>query len=132
MIDPTTGEEWEWLASTVRLQREAYGHDPASLTEEQLCDSLKDNIFQAARELFEASVEFKSKYWSVDPPYVNRDRLIQEIVDSLHFIANCLVNVGCDDRELAGWYIAKQLINRERMASGTYSERKGGLGDGSD
>ena len=125
---------WRWLASTVELQREAFGHDPLLVSEdiEKLCASLKDNTFQAIRELMEASLEFKSKDWSVDPPYVNRTPLVVELVDAAHFIANMLVNLRVTDEEWEALYRMKQDRNRRRMESGNYSERKGGLGDGSE
>lgn len=49
-----------------------------------------------------------------------------------HFVANMLVAIGVDDEEWAATYQAKQEKNRRRMASGTYTARKGGLGEGSE
>ena len=133
-LDLRKKEAWRWLASTKILQLEAFGVDGNYDWDDpdKLCDSLKDSVFQATRELFEASVEFKSKPWSVDPAYVNREPLIIELVDATHFIANMLVALSVTDDEWEMYYRLKQDKNRRRMASGNYSERKGGLGDGSD
>lgn len=125
---------WRWLESTEDLQTNAFGHDLEAVRGdlERLCASLKDNAFQAMREIMEATVEFKSKDWTVDPPFVNREALVVELVDASHFIANMLVNLRVTDDEWESLYKAKQERNRRRQRSGRYSERKGGLGDGSD
>ncbi len=110
-------ERWRWLASTVDLQREAFGFtwtgdEPAG----QVAASLKDNLLAAAVELTgEVPREFHWKYWSHTEPFVNRDRVLEELVDVLHFIANMLIAIGVDDDELEGAYRLKQNINRARQ-----------------
>lgn len=42
----------------------------------------------------------------------------------MHFIANMLVAIGVTDDEFEAAYQAKQQVNRERQASGTYLARK--------
>lgn len=74
------------------------------------------------------SREFAWKYWATDPAFVNRDHLIEELVDVNHFIANMLVAVGVTDEEWQAAYQAKQRVNRERQASRTYTARKDGQG----
>lgn len=63
---------------------------------------------------------------------MNRARVLAELVDVAHFVGNMLVNMEVTDAEWAAAYQRKQEVNRARMASKTYSARKGGLGDGSD
>lgn len=123
---------WKWLESTAALQREAFGLDPTPRDPAEVAGTLKENILAAFVELAETSVEFSWKYWAVDAPFFNRERIIGELVDVNHFVANMLVAVGCTDEEWEKAYQAKQEKNRRRMASGTYSAQKGGLGEGSE
>lgn len=46
---------------------------------------------------------------------MNRTRVLDEIVDVLHFVANMLVAIGVTDDELEASYKAKQAINRQRQ-----------------
>jgi hypothetical protein len=127
---------WKWLESTDRLQRETYGYgnmyevarrDPSVLTE-----YLDWNQTAAVQELAEVREEFSWKPWAKDEPFVNRERVRDEIIDVLHFLGNMLTSIGVTDEELERAYQMKQEINRQRAASGTYSARKGGLAFGSD
>lgn len=90
------------------------------------------NVFAAQQELAELAVEFSWKPWAVDEPFVNRERIIDEAVDVLHFVGNILVAVNATDEELNEAYEKKVQLNIARKTSGTYSAQKGGLGDGSD
>lgn len=125
---------WRWLASTDVLQRESFGFDWELIgrTPANVAASLKDNIFAAMIELAEASVEFSWKHWAKDEPFYDRERVLAEFVDVAHFLANGLHAMDVTDEEWEAAYKAKQDKNRRRMATGTYSARKGGLGEGSD
>lgn len=46
---------------------------------------------------------------------MNRQRVLDEIVDVLHFVANMLVTIGVTDDELEAAYQAKQEVNRQRQ-----------------
>jgi dimeric dUTPase (all-alpha-NTP-PPase superfamily) len=59
--------------------------------------------------------EFHWKYWSHAEPFVNRERVIDEVVDVMHFLANMLIAVQCDDEEFEAAYKHKQLINFQRQ-----------------
>lgn len=129
-------EQWRWLESTDRLQRETYGYgnmyelakeDPSVLVE-----YLDWNQTAAVQELAELREEFSWKPWAKDKPFVNRERIIKEAVDVAHFLGNILTSVGCNDEEWEAAYRLKQDINRHRAASGTYSAIKGGISKGSD
>ena len=122
---------WRWLASTEALQREAFGLTPPD-DAAGVAATLKDNLLAATIELAETSVEFSWKYWAVDAPFFNRERIVEELVDVNHFVANMLVAMRVTDEEWEAAYQAKQEKNRRRMASGEYSARKGGLGEGSE
>lgn len=131
---------WRWLESTVALQSEAYGFDYDKLRDpgETVVLSAHQyyntwNALAAMIELAEMTIEFKWKPWAVaDPVFVNTARLLEEAVDVGHFIANLLTGAGVTDEQYVAAYKAKQDKNRRRAASGSYSSRKGGLGEGSE
>lgn len=122
---------WRWLESTLVLQRDTYHVDPGMDVAAQ-CKYLDWNLTAAGQELAEVREEFAWKPWATDEPFVNRDRVIAECVDVLHFVGNILTGVGCDDLELWDAYREKQEKNKRRQASGTYSARKGGISEGSE
>jgi hypothetical protein len=107
---------WSWLASTVDLQREAYGFEwKGDEPPGEVAASLKENVLAAFAELGEVLREFHWKYWSHAEPFVNREQVIDEVVDVKHFLANMLIAVGCDDEEFEAAYKQKQLVNRQRQ-----------------
>jgi dimeric dUTPase (all-alpha-NTP-PPase superfamily) len=122
---PPPEEPWRWLASTEALQREAYGADPDATrgSVQAQAESLKWNALAAFVELGEATREFSWKHWASDGPFVNRDRLLGELVDIAHFMGNMLIAVGVTDDEWAAAYQAKQAVNRARQHDG-YTARK--------
>lgn len=134
---------WRWLDSTSELQHDVFGYDLVRLAQgaspEQdkfytgdLTKYLDWNVTAAQQELAELREEFSWKPWAKDEPFVNRDRIIAEAVDVLHFLGNILVGLGATDYELEEEYKKKQRINVQRATSGTYSAKKGGLSQGSD
>lgn len=74
-------------------------------------------------ELAEASREFSWKSWARDMPFNNRERILPELVDVAHFVANMLTAMGVDDEEWESAYREKQQINRQRQLDG-YTARK--------
>lgn len=124
--------DWRWLESTKELQQLTYGYDWTKFSTKSLAEYIWWNTFAANQELAEMAVEFSWKPWATDPPFVNRDRVRDEAIDVLHFLGNILTSLGVTDDELAHHYQLKQDKNRRRAASGTYSAKKGGLGEGSE
>lgn len=134
--------DWQWLKSTEELQTRIYAYDLEWFAEglrlgipsvvKELAHYIDWNITAAVQELAEARVEFSWKPWAIDDPFVNRERLVNELVDVNHFIGNVLTAMGVTDEEYAAAYQVKQQKNRARAASGTYSAIKGELGEGSD
>jgi hypothetical protein len=130
-------EDWKWLESTDKLQRGTYGYGPiyddyARGATYYPSYYLDWNATAAVQEMAEVREEFSWKPWATDAPFINRDRVRDEIIDVLHFLGNMLTVIGVTDEELAEAYQKKQAINRARAGSGTYSARKGGLSEGSD
>jgi hypothetical protein len=133
---------WKWLRSTKKLQAETYHYDlqwfisglrlgsPSVVAE--VASYIDWNMTAAVQEMAEARVEFSWKPWAVDKPFVNKERLLDEIVDVNHFLGNILTAIGVTDEEYEAAYQAKQAKNRERAASGSYSAIKGELGEGSE
>jgi dUTPase len=126
--------KWKWLESTHELQTKTYRYDfgEIAVDPEQLSYYLLWNFFAANQELAEAAVEFSWKPWAIDDPFVNTERILNEIVDINHFLGNVLVVLGISDKQYEAAYRAKQDKNRRRAVSGNYSAKKGGLGEGSD
>lgn len=127
---------WRWLESTKRLQEYTYGYFFHEGDDQKfprtVSEYLNWNQIAAVQELAEVREEFSWKPWATDPPFVNRIRVMNEIVDVLHFLGNMLVAVNVTDEQLEVAYKAKQNLNRSRFESGTYSAKKGGLAEGSD
>lgn len=138
----TDEPEWSWLLSTYNLQMGTYGYDldwfaaglrlGATGVVKELAAYIDWNVTAAVQELAEARVEFSWKPWAIDEPFVNRERLVNEVVDVCHFLGNILTAMGVDDAEFEAFYRAKQDKNRLRAASKNYSAKKGTLGEGSD
>lgn len=115
-----------WLKETLDLQIDYYGRPaPGILYGEELAQCVMLNTTAMVAEWGEMLAEFPGwKPWAIGHD-INRDALVGEMVDALHFVANILTAVGCTDEELNDRYSTKMLTNRRRMASGTYD----GVGD---
>jgi hypothetical protein len=134
VAEEAVADQWRWLRGVKELQEGTFGHDFAAMSRDVGAQAafLTWNAFAAFVEVAESQVEFSWAPWAADRPYVNRERVRDEVIDALHFLGNMLVAVGVDDEELATAYLIKDGIIRSRQGSGSYSKRKGGLGDGSD
>ncbi len=122
----------QWLKLNRQSQEVVYDYDFNSMTTKELAEYLFWNVFAIQQEAAELAVEFSWKPWAVDEPFVNRERIIAEGVDILHFVGNIFSGMQVTDDELNRAYEEKAQLNRKRKASGKYSAKKGGLGDGSD
>lgn len=134
MIDPGYNpiRFHHWLKMNRQSQEVVYEYDFDEMTLKEKAAYLFWNVFAAQQELAELAVEFSWKPWAVDEPFVNRERVIAEGVDVLHFLGNIFSGLKVTDSELNAAYEEKAQLNRKRMASGSYSAKKGGLGEGSD
>lgn len=116
---------WRWLASTVELQRDYFGHPPIDPEDVGAqARTLKENVLAIVAELGEVLREFHWKYWVIDRPWISRERLLDELVDVGHFLANCLTAIHVTDDEWEAAYQRKQEKNRQRMLSKKYSAIK--------
>lgn len=113
-----------WLDETRDLQVDAYGTDYTQLDPaepdnlKRLVDYISWNTKSAVHELVELDSETSWKPWQHDDPYVNRDAVVTEAVDVLHFVANVLCAVGCGTDELNEAYSHKMQVNRARQQRG--------------
>lgn len=116
-----TDTDWRWLDSTVRLQREAYGHEPSSDPARQAA-SVRENVLALIVEATELLDNVKWKYWAHEPAWVRRDEVLKESVDIGHFHANINTAVAILDDEYWEAYREKQRVNRQRQLEG-YTSR---------
>lgn len=110
--------DWTWLGSTARLQREAYGHDPARLTTRQRAVGIRENVLALIVEAVELLDNVSWKYWAHDEPFVDRDEVLKEAVDIGHFLGNILTDAGISEEEYWAAYREKQALNLERQIRG--------------
>lgn len=108
----------DWLTSTRELQEEAYGAHYDKFTDEERADSLLMNLYAAQAEIVELGEECGWKPWAKPRGWVNREAMIREAVDVLHFVGNLLTHVQCTGEELTAAYKAKQQTNLQRQRDG--------------
>jgi len=110
-----------WLAETAELQRLSYGRDIDEMEFESWITYVREQTLAAFVELGEFIQKLRWKPWGKvksPPDDWEREEIIEEIVDVLHFIANDLYALGVSDEELSTAYKKKMDKNRERMAAG--------------
>lgn len=121
-----------WLAETAKLQQECYGadyvvfHSDADVDINATIDYMRWNMLAIDDELAEMRQAMSWKPWQHDEPYLDRDELIKEAVDVLHFVANIVCAAGATDEELDEIYLAKMEKNRARQRDG-YRVRDAGV-----
>lgn len=114
----------EWLKKTKELQEQAYGivydkfagDQPGELN--NIIEYLRWNMLAIDDELAEVRKEISWKPWQHDDPYVNREAVVKECVDILHFVANIICAVGGTDEQLDAYYVNKMEVNRQRQLKG--------------
>lgn len=107
----------DWLNTTAQLQEKFFGVDPFVIPDEDKPDFIHWNVTATVAEMMELLDEVGWKPWATSR-HVNRDRVVGEAVDALHFIANILRCIGCGGRELTDAYVAKQTVNAQRQVDG--------------
>lgn len=111
----------QWLELTRELQATVYGRDLWNLTGVERAECFTRDLAETFIELGELANEFPGhKSWVTDRDVMDREAMIGEAVDALHFLGNVLAVIQCTDDELNAAYLKKMQKNRDRMSSGTY------------
>ena len=110
----------EWVEMQHELQRH-FEMDPDGYKGEDLANYVRWNTLAAIDELMELLAEWRWKPWDredVRGTFEDRDAVVGELADILHFIANLALAAKISPKELAEAYRRKVLINYERKTSG--------------
>jgi len=99
------------------LQINSYGQDPASLSQDDKIQFIKDMVLAAEDELHEVLGEVGWKPWATSR-HINEEAYKGELVDTFHFFINLCLVVGMTAEELETRYMAKRQRNAERQAEG--------------
>jgi len=113
-----------WLKETRELQKNVYfinydemeGDKEANIR--RLIEYMRWNMLAIDDELSEMRQAISWKPWQHDKPYADREEIIKEAVDVLHFVANIIVAAGGTDEVLNKYYSEKMKKNRERQERG--------------
>ena len=113
-----------WLRRTRDLQENVYfinyeemsGDKPQNIR--KLVEYMRWNMLAVDDELAEMRQAISWKPWQHDAPYADREEIIKEAVDVLHFVANIIVAAGGTDEMLDKFYIEKMERNKERQLKG--------------
>jgi len=122
----------DWLKETASLQQECYGADYSVFHSNEPDDInttieyIRWNMLAIDDELAEMRQAISWKPWQHDEPYIDRDELVKEAVDVLHFVANIICAAGATDAELDKIYQEKMNKNRARQRDG-YKVRELGV-----
>jgi len=112
-------EAFDTLISLMsRFQREN-GFDTWRSGPEARRDMLVRALFATISELCEAGDEV-NKWWkkgSREPEalVIKREKIIEEMMDSLHFLVVALLILGADGKEVADAYLGKMAVNFDRQ-----------------
>jgi len=108
----------DWLAVMHTLQVNGFQVTPPyyTLMGDELADWFNDKITGLFCEVAEMADEIGWKSWITPRGWYNRDQVISEIADQMHFQAHILNAVGCTGEELTAVLKAKVQKNYERQA----------------
>lgn len=114
----------KWLYKTKDLQQNTYfinyeemsGDKDANIR--RLVEYMRWNMLAIDDELAEMRQAISWKPWQHDKPYADREEIIKEAVDVLHFVANIIVAAGGTDEQLNKYYLEKMEKNRQRQLKG--------------
>ena len=114
----------KWLETTKKLQTDVYNanydkfhsNEPGDLNE--LIEYIRWNMLAIDDELAEVRQAISWKPWQHDEPYADRNEIVKECVDVLHFVANILCAAGATDEELDVEYLKKMQKNADRQKNG--------------
>ena len=100
-----------WLRKTRDLQKNVYfidfdemaGDDPRKIR--KLVEYMRWNMLAIDDELAEMRQAISWKPWQHDQPYADREEIVKEAVDVLHFVANIIVAAGGTDEVIDRIYL---------------------------
>lgn len=115
---------YSWLQQTRGLQQGVYninyeemeGDAPENIN--KFIEYLRWNMLAVDDELAEMRQAISWKPWQHDAPYADREEVIKEAVDVLHFVANIIVAAGGTDEMLDKFYLEKMERNKQRQLNG--------------
>lgn len=113
-----------WLEKTKELQEQAYGVDYDVFTSNSsdsllaVIEYVRWNMLAIDDELAEMRQAMSWKPWQHDDPYLDREEVVKEAVDVLHFVANIIAAMGYGDDKLSEMYDEKMQRNRQRQLKG--------------
>jgi hypothetical protein len=122
----------KWLGETRRLQEEGFKIDYSAMSGDEpekinaLIEYIRWNMLAIDDEMAEMRQPISWKPWQHDEPYADREEVIKEAVDVLHFVANIIVACGGTDEELNEYYLEKMERNRQRQLGG-YNVKDAGV-----
>ncbi len=113
-----------WLRRTEELQKDVYfinyeemaGDKPQAIR--KFVEYLRWNMLAVDDEMAEMRQAISWKPWQHDAPYADREEVIKEAVDVLHFVANIIVAAGGTDEMLDKFYVEKMEKNKQRQLNG--------------
>ena len=114
----------KWLYKTKDLQQNTYfinyeemsGDKDANIR--RLVEYMRWNMLAIDDELAEMRQAISWKPWQHDEPYADREEIIKEAVDVLHFVANIICAAGGTDEVLDKYYVEKMEKNKQRQLKG--------------
>ena len=113
-----------WIKRTKDLQTDVYyinfddmsGDKDANIR--RLIEYMRWNMLAIDDELAEMRQAISWKPWQHDKPYADREEIVKEAVDVLHFVANIIVAAGGTDEQLNKYYLEKMEKNKQRQLNG--------------
>ena len=99
------------------LQVNAYGADPAELTDEDRKRFATSMALAINTEVAEAMQEIAWKPWA-KTDHFNRAAFIEELVDIWHFVMNLALLADCPAHEFYEIYVQKSGVNVQRQLDG--------------
>jgi hypothetical protein len=91
----------------------------------KLVEYMRWNMLAIDDELAEMRQAISWKPWQHDEPYADREEIVKEAVDVLHFVANIIVAAGGTDEVLDRLYLEKMEKNKKRQLEGYLVKSKG-------
>lgn len=72
------------------------------------------------QEAAEVNIEIESvwKYWKKNPKEIDRSKVVEEVIDVLHYAINMCLATGLSSNDIYDEFFKKNIINNERQDKG--------------